>query len=349
MTQSDDKNSPLDAFRATRRKMIRLSAEELVGTDYLDSVRQFPLVMRPNTEDLDLPQWAADNRADLERALGKHGAILFRGFGLRSAPEFERFIGAVSGEALAYNERSSPRSRITGQIYTSTDHPPDKQIFLHNEQSYNLVFPMKIFFFCFQAAAGGGATPIADTRRVFERISDEIRERFMKRKYRYVRNFGDGFGLSWQEAFQTEQRSEVENYCRNNRIEYQWKPGNRLRTEQVREVATRHPKTGEWVWFNHLTFFHFGTLDRQTQEALTNSFVEEDLPNNTYYGDGARIEDGVMDYLRETYEKEKVRFDWEGGDLLMVDNMLASHGRDPYTGERRVLVGMAEPTSWDKI
>src|SRR5262245_26760245 len=108
MIQSDDKSSPFNAFRTTRRKMVRLSAEGLVGTDYLDSDLQFPLVMRPIAESLDLPQWAGNNRAELEGALGKHGAILFRGFKLRSAAEFERFVGAVSGEALTYNERSSP-------------------------------------------------------------------------------------------------------------------------------------------------------------------------------------------------------------------------------------------------
>jgi alpha-ketoglutarate-dependent taurine dioxygenase len=207
---------------------------------------------------------------------------------------------------------------------------------------------MKIFFFCAKASEEGGATPIADTRRVFGRIANETREHLMERKYMYTRNFGDGFGLNWQEAFQTTRKAEVEDYCRNNRIEYEWKSGNRLRTRQVREVAARHPMTGEWVWFNHLTFFHVSTLDREIQEEALGSFAEEDLPNNTYYGDGCRIEAEVMEQLREAYESEKVRFDWKEGDILMLDNMLVAHGRDPYVGTRKVAVGMAEIWSWDK-
>ena len=32
---------------------------------------------------------------------------------------------------------------------------------------------------------------------------------------------------------------------------------------------------------------------------------------------------------------------WERGDVAVIDNMLASHGRTPFDGERRVLVAMA--------
>ncbi|HKX28229.1 MAG TPA: TauD/TfdA family dioxygenase, partial [Blastocatellia bacterium] len=307
------------------------------------------LVVQPRVDNLSLPDWALNNRSEIASDLGKYGAILFRGFNLKSVSEFDRFIRSVSGEALTYHERSSPRSQIQGQIYTSTDYPADKSIFLHNEQSYNLIFPMKIFFFCLQAARERGATPIADTRRVFGRIPPEIRERFMKRKYMYVRNFGAGFGLAWPEAFQTAHRSAVENYCRANQIAYEWKPGDGLRTRQVREVAARHPQTGETVWFNHLTFFHLSTLDRQIREEVTAAFAEEDLPNNTYYGDGERVEAEVMECLRAAYEQEQVRFDWSAGDVLMLDNMLAAHGREPYVGERSVAVGMAEPQSWDRV
>jgi alpha-ketoglutarate-dependent taurine dioxygenase len=348
MTQAYDKDPRLSVFKSIKRKVVRLSSEELVTADYLDG-RQLPLVLRPNTDNLDLPGWVENNRAYIEQALGKYGAILFRGFNLNSVTKFERFIKAASGEALQYNERSSPRSQISGRIYTSTDYPPDKSIFLHNEQSYNLVFPMKILFYCATAPETDGATPIADTRRVFGRISGEIRDRFIERKYMYVRNFGDGFGLSWQEAFQTAQRSEVENYCHRHRIEYEWKTGNRLRTKQVREVVARHPKTGEWTWFNHLTFFHINTLDHQIQEELKSAFAEEDLPNNTCYGDGSWIEEEVMEHLRAAYEKEKVRFSWEEGDVLMLDNILTAHGRESYTGERRIAVGMAEAWSWDQL
>jgi alpha-ketoglutarate-dependent taurine dioxygenase len=118
-----------------------------------------------------------------------------------------------------------------------------------------------------------------------------------------------------------------------------------LRTRAVRRATARHPKTGELTWFNHATFFHITTLESAVRDMLLEEFEEEGLPTNTYYGDGSSIEHSVLDHLREAYNQETAIFSWQEGDLLMVDNMLVAHGRRPYRGERRILVGMAEPFS----
>jgi alpha-ketoglutarate-dependent taurine dioxygenase len=263
--------------------------------------------------------------------------------------DFEQFINAASACPLEYHERSSPRSQVKGNIYTSTDHPAEQAIFLHNEQSYNQVFPMKISFFCMTPAAQGGETPVADCRRVLKRLDPRLVRAFRERKYMYVRNFGDGFGLSWQEAFQTISRGDVEEYCRNNDIEFEWKKNNRLRTRQVRRVVARRPGAGQEVWFNHLTFFHVTTLEPAIRDSLLAEFGEEDLPNNTYYGDGAAIESSVLDELRHAYLAEATAFSWQEGDLLMLDNMLTAHGRSPYAGPRKIVVGMAELADWKNV
>ena len=43
--------------------------------------------------------------------------------------------------------------------------------------------------------------------------------------------------------------------------------------------------------------------------------------------------------------EQAVAFPWERGDILMLDNMLVAHGRKPFTGPRKILVGMAEMTN----
>jgi alpha-ketoglutarate-dependent taurine dioxygenase len=164
----------------------------------------------------------------------------------------------------------------------------------------------------------------------------------------YVRNFGDGFGLSWPTVFQTTDRQAVEEHCREKGIQTEWKEGDRLRTRAVRSALTRHPKTGEPIWFNHATFFHVSTLEPSVREALLAEFADAELPANTYYGDGTPIEPEVMDHLRAAYRSETVSFRWQKGDLLMLDNMLVAHGRAPYSGPREILVGMAEPMSQEQ-
>jgi len=77
-------------------------------------------------------------------------------------------------------------------------------------------------------------------------------------------------------------------------------------------------------------------------QSLLSAFHEEDLPRNVFYGDGSPIESAVLDEIREIYEREAVRFEWRQGDVLLLDNILVSHGRESFTPPREMLVIMAE-------
>lgn len=344
--EAPDKRKKLPA---TRRKKVEESSASWVSLEPPEDGRSLPLVIRPALDGINLPEWAAQNRSFLRTKLNQHGGILFRGFGLQGADDLQQFTDAACDGPLPYQERSSPRSAVQGNIYTSTDYPPEYKIFLHNEQSYNLNFPRYILFLCVTAAKQGGATPIADSRRVFQRIDPAVRQRFIDRKYMYVRNFSDRFGLTWQAAFQTTERAVVEDYCRSNQISWEWKPGDELRTRQVREVTALHPDTGEPVWFNHATFFHVSTLEDAVKQALLSEMDAIDLPNNTYYGDGEEIEPEVLEMLRRAYLEELVAETWQEGDLLMLDNMLAAHGRSSFVGPRLILTAMASPYDWRSL
>jgi alpha-ketoglutarate-dependent taurine dioxygenase len=329
-------------FKAVGRKPLSLSHETLVRNSYLQPEQTLPLVMEPEVEGVNLVAWAKDARAKIEEQLLTHGAILFRGFNLDKVSVFEHFVRAVSETLLPYGERSSPRTEITEGVFTSTEHPADQNIHFHNEQSYTRSWPMKLWFFCMVPAAKGGATPIADGRKVLELLAPEVRERFIEKGVRYVRNYGYGMGLSWQTAFQTTSREDVEAYCRNASIDYEWANGNKLRTSQLYEAIVRHPKTGEAVWFEHTAFFHITSVEPVLRQSLLAEFNEGHLPFNTYYGDGSPIEDSVLDSIRAAYKQVGVRFSWQNGDVLLIDNMLVSHSREAYEGERKILVAMTE-------
>lgn len=349
MIEKTTRRKALEKLEQTRDRPVGLTGDDLVRSEPLFEEGELPLLVTPAVRGLDLIEWARGNREWIDERLLRHGGLLFRGFDLREAPSLERFVEAVAGESLEYKERSSPRQAVAGRIYTSTDYPPSYPIFLHNENSYQSAWPMKIFFFCHTPPATRGETPIADTRRVYERIDPEVRERFARHGWMYVRNFGEGFGLDWRTVFQTDRQEEVAEYCRGSGIELEWRDGDRLRTRAVRPAVASHPKSGDTVWFNHATFFHVTTLEPAIREALLAEFDEEDLPSNTYYGDGPPIELEVLDHLRDAYRSETVQFGWQRGDLLLLDNMLSAHGREPYTGERKILVGMAEPIGWDEL
>lgn len=290
-----------------------------------------------------LAERVKERRGELRASLLEHGALLLRGFSVPDVTAFDSVVRGLSGDPLTYTERSSPRHAIQGQVYTSTDYPPNEEIFLHNENSYQQSWPMALYFYCVQPPLTLGATSLAGTREVLAGLDDSVREEFTRRGWRVVRNFHPGIGLSWQHVFNTEDRAAVEAYCAANDIEATWLPGDGLRTTAVRRAVHTHPVSGAHVWFNHAAFFHVTTLDEVIREGLLEMFDEPDLPTNTYFGDGGGIPDDVIAHVRDCYRAATTRFDYRRHDVLVIDNMLTSHGREPFTGSRKIAVAMAEP------
>lgn len=329
-------------FQKIKPTPLRLVLSDLVQTKELEPGRSWPLVLTPTQPNLDLAVWAKEKVEFLERSLNQAGALLFRGFGASTAERFQQVIGAVTPQLLEYKERSTPRTSVSGEIYTATEYPADQFIPLHNENAYAHEFPRKLWFCCLQAAEQGGETPLADSREVFRRISQATKARFIEKGVMYVRNYGAGIDLDWPTVFQTTSRAVVEEYCRRAGIEFEWRPGDRLRTRQLRPATVTHPVTGEEVWFNQAHLFHVSSLEKTLREDLLMTMAEEDLTRNAYYGDGSSIAEDTLEEIRQVYRQCAISFPWQPGDVLLVDNLLIAHGRMPYKGPRKILVAMAE-------
>jgi len=341
MTIKDEATTSV-GFPAVRRKAVRLSTAAVVRTGYLPGANGFPLVYEPEIEGVNLAAWARANRSQVEAQLITHGALLFRNFKIGGPTQFEEIATALTTELLKYNERAAPRTEVSPNVYTSTEYPADQHIPLHHEMSYSHNWPTKIWFYCDLSPQQGGETPIANDRKVFGMIDPAIKGEFIRKQILYVRNYGEGVDLPWQEVFQTSDRAVVEAYCRKAYMEFEWKDADRLKTRQRRPAVVTHPKTGETLWFNHAHMFHMSNLAPEVRQSLLAEFKEDELPRNAFYGDGSPIESSVLDEIREVYRQASVVFPWQNGDLLMLDNFLASHGRRPFVGPRRILVAMAE-------
>ena len=343
------KEFDLKRLKSLKPKTVSLSREQLIKTDFLEPGATLPLVVQPNNGEIDLTGWARNNREFIETNLLRHGGILFRGFDIDTIDSFDQFTKAISPEQLEYMDQHTPRTRLAGKIYTSTEYPAEHVVPFHSENSKNHVWPLKIWFYCMQPAAQGGETPIADNAKVFELLSPAIRERFVENKVMYVRNFGEGVGLPWQTVFQTTERAEVEAYCREAGMEFEWKDENRLRMRHVCQSVAQHPLTKKMLWFNQAHLFHISSLEASARESLLSIFKEHELPSNAYYGDGSPIEDSVIEEIREAFKQASVAFPWQARDILMLDNMSIAHGRKPYSGARKIVVAMAESFSSSQL
>lgn len=320
-----------------------MDSSQLFTFQTLPGVRgDLPLLVQARHEGIDLQDALAELRVLSAERLEKCGGLLLRGFHVGDAERFRAFAAGFGHPLLNYEFGSTPRSNVTSGVYTSTEYPAHQHIPLHNEQAYTREWPMKIWFYCVQAAPVGGETPVADSREVYRRVPLTIRERFTERGLMYVRNFGNGLDVAWEQVFSTDSQQQVEAYCRRHSIDCEWKDDGELRTRQRCQAVARHPRTAEWVWFNQAHLFHISNLPQEVRENLLEVVDEEDLPRNVYYGDGSPIEDSLLDEVRGVLEETKVVFPWYSGDVLMLDNMLAAHARSPFSGPRKVVVAMAE-------
>jgi alpha-ketoglutarate-dependent taurine dioxygenase len=335
-------------FKRATRKTVEISQDDVVTMMPLNSDQALPLVVRPAMGGLDLADWSSSNRELLESHLLTHGAILFRGFHIDNPAAFERFALTIVNELYKENAEHTPVTK-DGTVQTPVFYPPDKQLLWHNENSFNLSWPMKIWFACVKPANEGGETPLVDSRKIYDAVDPDIRNDFVTKQVMYVRNYGDGLGLPWQQVFHTTSKEEVEAHCRENDLEWEWRDGDRLRTRAIRPAAGKHPKTGEWVWFNQAQHWHTACLDETTRDSLRAIFAEEEMPRNCYYGDGTPIPDEAMYHIMDLYRQYEVSTPWEKGDVVMLDNMLAAHGRNPFVGERKILVVMGEMISHTEI
>jgi hypothetical protein len=301
----------------------------------------FPEIISAPDSALDLATYLDSCRESIDQMLCDAGAVLLRGFAVRTPADFQTAVRSSAKTLLSYNYRSTPRTEEISGVYTSTEYPPAEEIPLHNENSYAQAWPMRIWFFCQQPAMAGGATPIADSREVASKLDPLLVQRFADLGVMYVRNYRKGMDLPWQEVFQTGEKADVERFCQQAGITCEWR-GEELRTRQVCQGVATHPRTGAVVWFNQAHLFHPTALDDEVREVMLGLFGLEGLPRYACYGDGSPIADEDLAAIRDAYQAGMVDVDWEQGDVLMLDNMLAAHGRRPFTPPRRVLVAMTE-------
>ncbi|GAA1311442.1 TauD/TfdA family dioxygenase [Saccharothrix xinjiangensis] len=283
---------------------------------------------------------ASDN--GLDELLVRHKALVFRGFGVTSA-ELPEVMDLLLPNRLAYVHGNSPRTKVGDNVYTSTEYPPEYTISMHNEMSYAHQWPSRLLFFCARQPGSGGATPVVDGVRWLESLDPEVREAFVP-GVRYVQNLhgGKGLGKSWQDTFETGDRAKVDAFLAGAGARWEWKDDGGVRVEQHRPSTTRHPVTGDEVWFNQADQWHVAGLGDETAGALHSIMDEADLPQSVTFADGSPIPAEYVTQVRDRGLDAAVDVDWREGDLLLIDNVLVGHGRRPFTGARRILVAMSD-------
>jgi len=326
--------------------------------------KNFPLVITPQQgyDVSTLGPWlkkADDQKQWLKEKLLEHGALLFRGFDIHNATAMHAFCDAIDAQLMDYPRGTSPRTEIAPYIYTSTEVAQHLPLPIHTEMSYTSVFPRALAFCCVVPPQHGGETPLADMKKVLQRLPAEVVKTFEEKGILYHQYCPSGHNnkkfKTWQDMFVTEDKKVAEQKCAEQGVTMAWLKDGSAKLTNPGTAIREHPKTAERIWFNQAHVFHptmsaefryigrpFMAMVVRGYEYLLEHFPKllPPYPYGCTFGDGSSIPRATILAIRRAIWDETVTFRWEKGDLLLVDNLRLGHGRLPFKGDRKILAAL---------
>lgn len=303
----------------------------------------FPLVLACDTSSASLDatcDWLAAHAGELCQQASQHGAILFRGFPVETDRDFDRFIGAFGLKNFPYEQSLSNAVRVvrTPRVFTANEAPPSVTIFLHHEMAQTPIYPSRLFFFCEQPAETGGATPICRSDILYAKLKAECPQFAADCETRGLRytnvmppsnDFASGMGRSWQSTLQAETREAAEARLQALGYSWEWLPDGCLRATTPVLPAVRKLPDGRQVFFNQLIAAFQGWKDERNDPSRAITF-----------GDGTPLDRDAVNVASRLGEELSFNVPWQKGDVALVDNYVAMHGRRTFTGTRKVLASL---------
>ena len=284
-----------------------------------------------------------DNQAAIEAELDKSGAVLFRGFPVKNADDFDAFSAAFDYPSFTYQESLSNAVRInfTERVFTANEAPKDVEIFLHHEMAQTPISPDKIFFFCQSAAERGGATPVCRSDELFAalKIADpKLADDFETKGLKYTThmpaddNHASGQGRSWKSTLSVDNVEQAEQKLSELGYSWRWGDDQTLSATTPTLPAVMQLSDGSEAFYNQLIAAYLGWRG-----------VKDDPSSAITFGDGSAIPVAGLELAVELSEKFTYDLQWQDSDVILIDNKRVMHGRRPFSGDRKrsVLVALA--------
>jgi Taurine catabolism dioxygenase TauD, TfdA family len=303
----------------------------------------FPLMLECQTPgaSLDLAaSWLTEHRNELLAKAAEHGAVLFRGFPVATPEDFDRFIAAFDLPNFPYDQSLSNAVRVnkTPRVFTANEAPPNVTIFLHHEMAQTPVHPSRLFFFCEQTAATGGATPVCRSDVLWGRLAMRCPEfahdcESKGLKYSNVMpaeaDAASGMGRSWQSTLRAETREQAQSKLKGLGYSWEWQADGSLRATTPVLPAVRKMANGRTSFFNQLIAAANGWKDSRNDPSKAITF-----------GDGSPLDRDAVLIATQLGEELSFNIPWRNGDVALIDNYVAMHGRRTFSGTRRVLASL---------
>ncbi|MDA9557271.1 TauD/TfdA family dioxygenase, partial [Vibrio sp.] len=286
-------------------------------------------------------QWIQDHQEELEAILKKNGAILFRGFPVSDAEMFDSFSANFGYPDFTYKESLSNAVRInfTDRVFTANEAPKHAEINLHNEMAQTPVYPDKIFFFCQTPADQGGASPIMRCDMLFDAIKAkdaQLAKDFAEKGVKYTTTMpaandaASAQGRSWKDTLSVDTIEAAEAKLSSLGYTWNWNEDGSIIVTTPVLPAVRTLDCGRQSFFNQIIAAYLGWAG-----------VRENHTDTLRFGDDTNISKEGLELVCELAEELTFDTEWQAGDVALVDNNIAMHGRRPYSGDTKRIVLVA--------
>lgn len=346
-----------ESFELPRTNQRLLSYPHPAGTE-------IPLALRPSHDVTSLDSVISTIQTlqrgkTLTKLLARHGALLFRNLPIHDATEFSKFAHAFGYAPHEIIGIVVDRPLLAPNVAPANEAPKEVQIYNHNESPQVPHAPEFIFFYSHKAPEKGGETPISSSLELFHRAQAEIpefiellAEKGILSKVTYRASKQNAGGSTLKQAFGKEIRdgddeetarkkieAQILRYGRGEHTTWEWidfDDGKGLVLTHRLPVVRTQPETNLPTLFTGLAAYYKNYVNSRSESGLGRKNVAEQ-----FFGDGTPIPEKYLAHLVKITDDIRVLHKWQQGDVLVFDNIIAQHGREPWLGEQSDRVVLA--------
>ena len=287
------------------------------------------------------PQWGQINYENIIHHSTTYGAVLLKNW-CNNVDEFYDIGYLCNLKQYDYIGGAAPRKLVTKKVYTANESPPTESIPFHHELAQNPNPPKYIIFYCDIPPIVDGKTLLLRSDLFFDYLSSNLPSviRKLSNGVHYTRtmpekeDISSPIGRSWRDTFLCNTREEAEYQMTLDGMSWSWLPNGDLRTTTKAIPAyRRHTKSGKYVFHNSIIAASMGWKD-----------TRNDPTKAVTYADGSPFNAEDIKCMHDYTKKNQIKFNWQKNDVLIVDNYLMMHARQPFPvgSKRRILVSL-----WD--
>lgn len=322
-----------------------------VKLDYIKPENKFYAIAESQETERPIDEWASENIHSIKSLLLTSGAVLLRNFS-GNTDSFKKVGDLFSENSVRVAGQISPRKKVSEKITTSTELQKQLIIPQHHEMAYDVYPPSHVLFYCVTAPLQGGETPIGDAREFMKKLNPRIISEFEKKGVTYIRNFSPHSPLKGaEETFDAVGKKDILENARDAQIKIDWVSDDHIRARQTRKGVRTHDITGDKVFFNDAALWHWTNVSNMMKlygDEVVNHYnlkSEKDKWVNSTYGDGSPILAEDAQEISELYNDSLIQSPYEEGDILILDNVLVSHGRNSFDSDRCILASIRGPSA----